>query len=242
MRPILAATGCECKRLYLSGGNMAFKNLVCGWAMWAILAILFIPAASAAEPVIAGKVEHVQGAAFTNHRDSSDNLSTGTQIQVGDHIVTGHNARVSLKMIDGTVLNLGADTEFAVNEYSYQAQARQGMARLELVRGVFRAITGAIGKLKERDFKVKTSVATIGIRGTDFWGGFYFSQDLDVALLGGKGIYIENAAGKIEITRAGDGSTIRSNSELPAQAKRWGDKKMNDAKQSVSWDETGAAK
>jgi hypothetical protein len=220
---------------------MASRKRRYAWVIWSLFAALSIPVASAVEAPVAGTVIHVQGAAFTNHRESSGNLLLGTQILVGDHIVTGHNARVGVKMVDGAVLSLGADTEFAVNDYTYQERERQGTARLELIRGVFRAITGAIGKLKERDFKVKTSVGVIGIRGTDFWGGFYFSQALDVALLGGKGIYIENSAGRIEITHPGDGSTVRNANELPSPAKRWGDKKLNDAKQSIFWDETNAA-
>lgn len=187
---------------------------------------------------VAGTVVHIRGAAFANHEASSSNLSLGAQVLVGDHIVTGHNTVVGLKMTDGTILSLGADTEFAINEYLYQEQAKQGKARLELIKGVFRAVTGAIGKFKERDFKVQTSAGVIGIRGTDFWGGFYFSSALDVALLGGKGIYIENAAGRVEVTQVGDGSTVNNANEPPLPAKRWGDKKLNAAKQSVMWDET----
>lgn len=191
--------------------------------------------ANAAVATVAGKVNRLQGAAFANHRDSSDNLYPGSSVMVGDHIVTGHNSRVLLEMMDGTMLTLGEDTEFVISAYHYSKQARQGSAALELIRGVFRAVTGAIGKLKERDFKVRTSVASIGIRGTDFWGGFYFSKSLDVALLGGNGIYVENAAGRVEVTSIGDGTTINSANEKPGTPKRWGDKKLNAAKQSVAF-------
>jgi hypothetical protein len=208
--------------------------------IWSFCAAQSFPLVRAAEISVAGTVIHVQGAAFTNHRESSDNLSLGAQILVGDRIVTGHYARLGLRMVDGAIISLGADTEFVVNDYRYQEQTKQGAARLELVKGVFRAVTGAIGKLKERDFKVQTSVATIGIRGTDFWGGFYFSPALDVALLGGNGIYIENAAGMVEITQLGEGSTVHSTNELPLLPTRWGDKKLNAAKQSISWDSTDA--
>ena len=217
---------------------MTSRNRVWNWVVWGLFAALSVSTARAAEPSMAGTVIHIEGAAFSSHRESSDNLSLGTRIFVGDHIVTGRNARVGLRMVDGAVLSLGADTEFAVNAYRYQEQAEQGTARLELIKGVFRAVTGAIGKLKERDFKVQTSMGTIGIRGTDFWGGFYFSQALDVALLGGKGIYIENAAGRVEVTEPGEGTTVGSANELPLPPKRWGDKKLDAAKQSIKWDET----
>ncbi len=219
---------------------MALKKYARHWLVWSLFALLSIPAVKAAEPSVAGTVIHVQGAAFANHRDSSTNLSPGMQIQVGDHVVTGRNARVGLRMVDGALLSLGADTEFAVNDYRYQEQAEKGTARLELIKGVFRAVTGAIGKLKERDFKVQTSMGTIGIRGTDFWGGFYFSQALDVALLGGKGIYIENAAGRIEITKPGDGSTVQDANKLPLTPTHWEEKKLNAAMQSITWDEPDA--
>lgn len=202
-----------------------------------ILWLFFMTAphlAGAADAPVAGAVSHLQGAAFANHRDSSDNLYKGRPVLVGDHIVTGHNSRVLLKMVDGAVLTLGADTEFVISAYHYSKKAKQGSATLELISGVFRAVTGAIGKLKERDFRVKTSVATIGIRGTDFWGGYHFSKSLDVALLDGKGIYVENAAGRVEVTAIGDGTTIDSANEPPSAPKRWGDKKLNAARQSVS--------
>lgn len=216
------------------------------WMGWSLLAISSVPLALAAgmdgttEPSVAGTVIHLRGAAFASHRQTSANLSLGAKILTGDHIVTGSNARVGVRMLDGAVLSLGADTEFVINDYRYQEQEKQGTARLELLKGVFRAVTGAIGKLQERDFKVKTAVGTIGIRGTDFWGGFYFSQALDVALLGGEGIYIENAAGVIEVTEPGQGITVNSANELPLPPKRWGEKKLNAAKQSIAWDETGA--
>ncbi|MEJ1958433.1 MAG: FecR family protein [Nitrosomonadales bacterium] len=220
---------------------MSSEKWILGWIVYSLFAALSVHTALAAEAAIAGKVIHVQGAAFTNHRESSDNLSLGSEVLVGDHIVTGHNTRLGLRMVDGTVLSLGADTEFAINDYRYQEQEHQGTARLELIKGVFRAVTGAIGKLKERDFKVQTSIGTIGIRGTDFWGGFYFTKALDVALLGGKGIYIENAAGRVEITKTGEGATVHRAYKPPSAPIRWSDQKLSAAKQSVTWEETDPA-
>jgi hypothetical protein len=201
-----------------------------------LLALLLSPAAHAAEPAIAGSVMQMRGAAYADHLDSSDNLYRSMTVHVGDRIVTGRNARVALKMKDGAILTLGADTEFVISAYSYSKKLQQGSATLELVRGAFRAVTGAIGKLKGRDFKVKTAAGVIGIRGTDFWGGFHFSEALDVALLDGDGIYIENAAGRIEITRPGEGTTVQNTGTAPSAPIRWDAEKLNAAKQSVSWD------
>lgn len=40
-------------------------------------------------------------------------------------------------------------------------------AFFRLLKGGFRAVTGAIGKLREEDYRITTPVATIGIRGTE---------------------------------------------------------------------------
>ena len=42
-------------------------------------------------------------------------------------------------------------------------------AAFRLLRGGFRAVSGAIGKINKSEYKVSTSVATIGIRGTDYY-------------------------------------------------------------------------
>lgn len=205
--------------------------------LFTLLSAAFCPtAAHAGPPALAGTVQQLQGGALVNRTTTSANLGKDSQVQAGDRIVTGRNTRVVLRMIDGSLLTLGENTEFAINDYRYSAQARQGTAHLELIRGVFRAVTGAIGKLPQRDFTVRTATATIGIRGTDFWGGFMFSDALDVALLGGGGVYIENAAGRVEISQAGYGTTVKSADQAPGTPIRWGDQKLNAALQSVSLD------
>jgi len=212
-------------------GNLAFVMLAS-----LSLAILLSPTASAAEPSVAGAVIHVQGKASVVRGSSITPLTVGKQVAVGDGIVTGKDSRVGLKMVDGGVLRLGADTVFIIENYAYSEQASEGQARLFMLKGAMRVITGAIGKLKERDFKLGTSVATMGVRGTDFWIGYYFSDALDVALISGAGVYADNAAGRMEITRAGDGIAVKGFDQLPAPPIHWGQKKYDAALQSVAWE------
>lgn len=212
-------------------GNLAFVVSVC-----LSLAALFSPTASAAESPVAGVVIHVQGSANVVRGSSSVALTVGKQVTVGDGIVTGKDARVGLKMIDGGVLRLGADTVFIIENYAYSEQASEGQARLFMLKGAMRVITGAIGKLKERDFKLGTTVATMGVRGTDFWIGYYFSEALDVALVSGAGVYADNEAGRMEITQAGDGIAVKGANLLPAPPIHWGQKKYDAALKAVAWE------
>jgi hypothetical protein len=200
------------------------------------LAAFHSPTASAAESPLAGVVTHVQGSASVDRSASSMALSVGQQVLIGDRVVTGRDARVGLKMTDGGVLRLGADTVFVIEDYSYSEQAGKGRARIFLLKGAMRLITGAIAKLQERDFKLETVVAMTGVRGTDFWAGFYFSDALDVALFDGAGVHVENAAGRVEIARAGDGTTVKGPDLPPSAPIRWGREKYDAAVQSVAWD------
>jgi hypothetical protein len=68
-------------------------------------------------------------------------------------------------------------------------------------------------------------VATIGVRGTDFWGGFGLSdQGLDVLMLEGRGVYVQSEVGIVELDKPGLGTTVMP-AEAPAPAKAWGDAK-----------------
>jgi hypothetical protein len=150
---------------------------------------------------------------------------------------TTPKARVLLEFADGTKVTLGANTEFQVKDYRYAPQAEVPKAAFELLRGVFRAITGKLGDQDPPDFTVTTAVAVLGIRGTDFWGGFLFSNALDVAVFAGKGVYVQNSAGRVDIVAPGYGTTVRSATTAPEPPKRWGSAKLDAAKRAVSLDE-----
>lgn len=95
-------------------------------------------------------------------------VTKGATVNEGDTIVTGAAGSAQLKMIDGGVLALRPDTSLRFDQYRY-AGKEDGSERglLRMVRGGFRTITGAIGRLNKANYLVFTPTATIGIRGTD---------------------------------------------------------------------------
>ena len=114
-------------------------------------------------------------------------LSAGDKVNAGDTIVTGNNSYANLKFADGGRILLRPNTEFTVEAFTavapvapsavpgaapaqsqVQTQAESGQAFFRLLRGGFRAISGLIGKANRQSYRVTTSVATIGIRGTDY--------------------------------------------------------------------------
>ncbi|MDH3589750.1 MAG: FecR family protein, partial [Gammaproteobacteria bacterium] len=124
----------------------------------------------------AGQVLFVYGKAYVESADGSRTaLTKGSTVQSGDTIVTSANGRVQMRMDDGGLLALRPQTEFVIEEFSFPAATGGAVASageprsfFALVKGGFRSITGAIGKADKADYRVRTPVATIGIRGTDY--------------------------------------------------------------------------
>jgi hypothetical protein len=91
----------------------------------------------------------------------------GTQINEGDTILVG-SGTAHLKMVDGGIVAVRPDTQMKFDQYKWNGR-EDGSERglLSLVKGGFRTITGAIGRLNKDNLKINTPTATVGIRGTD---------------------------------------------------------------------------
>ncbi len=121
-------------------------------------------------------------------------LRHGTEVNSGDTIETGHG-RAQVRFTDGGFVSLQPDTTFRVDDYEFQEQKpekRRGF--FSLLKGGLRAISGLIGRRDREKYRLKTPVATIGIRGTEYLvklnGGLYVS-------VGDGSIWVYNDAGEL---------------------------------------------
>lgn len=181
----------------------------------------------------AGHVTRVQGSAtaltMTLNEPTSRRLTTGRPVFAGDRLETLDDARLEVRLRDGTLITLGEKSVFVLQNLAGQGGEN---TLLELTKGVFRAAT-ATG-VEPAHLQVHTAVATIGIRGTELWGGFYFTPGaLDVTVLKGKGVYVENAQGRVELV-PGEGTTVMAIG-APSPAKTWKNEKLQKAIKSVAW-------
>ena len=93
----------------------------------------------------------------------------GMALQQQDTIITKKSSRVQVMLEDKTVITIGSNSNFKFEEYQFDGTANS-KASFKASNGFFRSVTGKIGKIAPKRFKLKTKSATIGIRGTDFWG------------------------------------------------------------------------
>ena len=96
-------------------------------------------------------------------------LAFGQRVESGATIKTGANGRVVLRFDDGQMVSISEGSLFVITDYKFNAHkpAESNMA-VSLFKGGMRAVTGAIGEANKNNVSIKTSVATVGIRGTDF--------------------------------------------------------------------------
>ena len=102
-------------------------------------------------------------------------VKKGDSIEVGDTVITGDKSRAQLIMSDGARISIRANSELLIEQYAYnaneanQVSATQSKSSMSLLKGGFRTITGAVASGQDKSgYEVKTAVATIGIRGTDY--------------------------------------------------------------------------
>jgi hypothetical protein len=162
----------------------------------------------------AGTVTHLGGVLYATRADGSKKLlSVKSEILVGDTLKTEVNTFARIKFTDGSEVVLRPETVFQVNAYSYNnAEKQQDNFLVSLLKGGLRSVTGMLGKRSPDQFKLNTTAATIGIRGTHF-GALLCNNDCGhVPTVSGQApgnglhtdtaqgaTFVHNAAGTIEV-------------------------------------------
>lgn len=92
----------------------------------------------------------------------------GDKIFEKDTIKTQHKSSAGIIFKDNTLISLGSNTEFAIEEYIFEpAQNRQSFIS-RLYKGTMTCLTGLMSKLNPDAMKIEAKSASIGIRGTHF--------------------------------------------------------------------------
>ena len=133
----------------------------------ALLAVACMAPLAVAAP--AARVEFAVGdAQVVGASGQARALQKGAPIEQGD-LVSTNEGRVQLRFTDGAYVSLQPRTQFRVDEYRWEGKA-DGSERgfFSLLKGGLRTITGVVGRTNKRNYQVNTSVATIGVRGTEY--------------------------------------------------------------------------
>jgi hypothetical protein len=180
-----------------------------------------------------GTVVKVKGDAVANGVSNGMRmLEGGEEISSDDLLVTFHDARLEVKLNDGTSFVMGQLGRFIVEDFRYAPGQSGNKAVLNFLQGVFKMAAGGVANEDKAAFNVKTPVATIGIRGTEFWGG-EIDGAFNVLVLKGK-VVVENPAGSVEVPE-GQGVSIPKDG-APLAPSAWPDEKKSRAFATVAFE------
>jgi len=161
-----------------------------------LAAALIIPSfAEAADPV--GNVVAMEGrvSAAAGSSGKVRPLGTGDPIYLNDVIKTAEKAKLQILFTDDTLFAMGENSEATISEYLFNpADKKKNGMGISMGMGLFRVITGKITTLNPERFSLKSTRATIGIRGCEL--GFILTPKYDKIMIirvpKGKEIYIDD--------------------------------------------------
>ena len=114
-----------------------------------------------------GMVVASRGEVIALSNGGSRELRQGDFIYVNDEIMTSGRSFAVLQFTDGAKVTVRPDSTLIIEQYLY-AGNDSDEATLNLVSGGLRVITGAMAKSNPENYKVRTPVALMGVRGTEF--------------------------------------------------------------------------
>ena len=131
-----------------------------------LLSLLLFSTAAVAQDS-AGMVVASRGEVIALANGGSRELKQGDFIYVNDEILTSARSFAVLQFTDGAKVTVRPDSTMIIEQYLYAGNS-EDEATLNLVSGGLRVITGAMAKTNPENYKVRTPVALMGVRGTEF--------------------------------------------------------------------------
>lgn len=200
--------------------KIAFAALGLAWALVFCLAPLAAEAQVATKAGVAAAVRGpAQQISFRTPQDTvGRNLAGGQEIFLGDRIVTGPGGGLQILLLDGTTFSIGPNTSIVIDEFVFNPATGTGRLTANVARGTLRVISGRLARQQQEAIRVRTPVATVGVRGTmalfmiqpngvSFFGLFGIGGDNSVGAPQSY-LFVHNNGGGTGIYRTGFGCTV----------------------------------
>ncbi|MEM7468283.1 MAG: FecR domain-containing protein [Pseudomonadota bacterium] len=176
----------------------------------------------------AGHVTKLDGKAYAKPLEGDiRQLSVNDKVFAEERLITSRDSSLEFTFTDKTRLTLGASTIINLDSYQYKSEAEEESegSTTSILQGVVRAFTGLIAKRKPTRVRFRTSVATIGIRGTHFVAEVEGDSATIILLAqedpdASNAIEVSNSFGRVEIDKAGYGTNVPNAQSPPSRPRR----------------------
>ncbi|MGB0036932.1 MAG: FecR family protein [Candidatus Acidiferrales bacterium] len=152
---------------------MSTRLRVCAVIAAMICLVLAIPANVGAQGAQqAGKISIAVPTVYLVRASQQVNASPSNPVYWGDVVNTGHLARTRIALTDGSILNVGSDSNLTITKHDASAQQTD----LELNYGRVRAKAVKLVK-PDAHFQIRTAVGVAGVVGTEMIVSFETSEE-----------------------------------------------------------------
>ncbi|HOA93368.1 MAG TPA: FecR family protein [Quisquiliibacterium sp.] len=201
-RPGITALPFERSRRPASGAWCRWWSLAAALLWGMALSLAAMPAAANDEPRTDAAVVAQSSGETRLMRPSAllMPLRPDEIVRSGDRVLTGADGRVELRFLDGGVMVVQPNSDFKVEAFRYDANGEKGF--FALAKGALRAVSGAIGKRNQADYRLTTPTATIGIRGTEYEASETPCGNAGCAAGERPGLTVKVIRGRVAVTNA----------------------------------------
>ena len=177
-----------------------------------------------AQELAAGRVETAHGEVVAEAQSVRRPLAPGSDILVGDMVITAAESHVGMKLGTATAVNLGAETQLRIDRL-----VGNGGGTFELAAGA--ALIDRPEADRKEVLQLRSPFGLIVARGTKFFAGSSYGV-FGVLVL--RGEVTLTAAGQTVVLRTDQGSDIRKPGHFPSAPRRWSSDRVAAALASVS--------
>jgi len=137
---------------------------IASYCLGACALLTVTPSANAA----GGTIVKLEGAAVVQRKGQDSPAAVASPVQAGDTIKVSDLGRLQLHLEDDSVFALAGGSVLSIDQFTMSRQDGGGAAVFSLLKGGLRTITGLIGKMRGDTYQVRTTAATIGVRGSAY--------------------------------------------------------------------------
>ena len=115
-----------------------------------------------------GHIKTAQGPVHIQRQNQRVPATVGTVVQSHDQLVTGKMGALGVVFNDHTVVSLGAESSYQIDDFIYQPNNDLFSYQAILKSGSMQVRSGRIAKYSPQSMQLRTPTANIGVRGTRF--------------------------------------------------------------------------
>jgi len=133
-----------------------------------IIALLATAAIPAWAQDAIGQIKTETGTVLIQHNGAPESAAIGVRLFESDSITTSQDGSIGITFADNSTMSLGPNTRLDLDTFQFDSTTHLGNFNVSLEKGTLAVKSGDIVRQTPEAMHIKTPVALLGVRGTEF--------------------------------------------------------------------------